>query len=213
MSTTRMPVSALLIAGSLGRRGADVFVPVPLRDQPRVLEDVESDLERRACDLDVRRPAAELLIGLDGRGEDGLIDAREELGLRLGDLRGGRGDDPRARVEVGAQEAPRHVGAQPLARGGEARESARADRLADRRDDVTDAVVLELLWRPPLLMDVVALALSEGLVHVTAWNVDCPGGRVVETAAVAGVLDHRERMAAVIHKNLRGFPLVPREGR
>src|SRR5262245_28195543 len=62
-------------------------------------------------------------------------------------------------------------------------------------------------------MDVVALALSEGLVHLAAWNVDRPGGRVVETAAVAGVLEHRERLAAVIDKNLRGFQLVPREGR
>src|SRR4030095_15425410 len=106
MSTTRMPDSALVISCPLGRRGADVFVPVPLRDQPRVLEDVEGDLERRACDLDVRRPASELLIGLDGRGEDGPIDAREELGLRLRDLRGLRRHDHPARPAAGATEAP-----------------------------------------------------------------------------------------------------------
>src|SRR5262245_29127168 len=201
MSTTRMPDSALLMSDPLGRRGADVFVAVPLRDQLRVLEDVEGDLERRARDLDVRRPAAELLIGRDGRGEDGPIDAREELGLRLGDLRGRRGDDPGARLAVGAHEAPRHIGAQPLARGGEAREGAWADRLADRRHDVTDAVVLELLRRRALLMDVVALALPEDLVHLAARNVDGADGQVVETAPVASVLEHGEWLADVIDED------------
>ena len=48
----------------------------------------------------------------------------------------------------------------------------RADRLADRGDDVADAVVLELLRRRTLLMDVVALALAERRVHLVARNVD-----------------------------------------
>src|SRR4030095_4021312 len=213
MSTTRTPESALLISGRLGRLGADIFVPVPLRDQARVLEDVEGDVERGPRDLDVRRPTAELLIGGDGRGQDGPVDAREELGLCLRDLRGRRGADPRARLAIGAHEPPGHVGAQPLARGAEPREGAGADRLADRRHDVADAVVLQLLRRRALLMDVVALALPEGLVHLAARNVDGTDSRVVEPAAVAGVLEHDERLAAVIDEDLRALPLVPRERR
>src|SRR4029077_13774585 len=116
-----------------------------------------------------------------------------------------RRDDPRARLAIGAHEAPGHVGAQPLARGGETREGAGADRLADRRHDVTDPVVLELLRRRALLMDVVALAPPEGRVHLAARNVDGADGRVVEPAPVAGVLEHDERLAAVIDENLRAL--------
>ena len=51
----------------------------------------------------------------------------------------------------------------------------RADRLAHRSDHVADPVVLELLRRRPLLVDVVALALAERLVHLTARHVDSAG--------------------------------------
>src|SRR5438128_4282039 len=44
----------------IGRRRDHVLIRVALRDQLRVLEHIERDLERRARDLDVGRPAPEL---------------------------------------------------------------------------------------------------------------------------------------------------------
>src|SRR5262245_56595548 len=71
VSTSAMAL-ALLVGGAsgsaLGRRRDDVFVAMPLGDELRMLEDVEGDLEGRACDLDVRGPAAELLVIGDGGG-------------------------------------------------------------------------------------------------------------------------------------------------
>src|SRR5215475_5378974 len=46
----------------VGGRRHDVLVAVAPGDQARVLEDVERDLESLARDLDVWRPAAELLV-------------------------------------------------------------------------------------------------------------------------------------------------------
>src|SRR5712691_465223 len=120
-------------------------------------EDVEGRLERRARDLDVRRPAAEPLVIGDRRGEHRPVDLREERGLRLGDPGRRRVDEPGARLAVGAHEALGRVRPEPFARRGEAREGARADRLADGGDDMADAVLLELLRGRPLLVDVAAV--------------------------------------------------------
>src|SRR3989442_15930221 len=70
-----------------------------------MLEDVERDLEGRARDLDVRCPAAELLVVSDGRGEDRPIDLREEGRFGLGDFGGRRGDEPGAGLPVSVHEA------------------------------------------------------------------------------------------------------------
>src|SRR6185369_33880 len=113
-----------------------------LGDEARVLEDIEGDLESRARDLHVGRPAAELLVVRDRRREDGPVDVREEPRLGLRDL-GRRGLE------------------EPGARRGEARERDRSDRLADGRHDMPDAIVLELLRRRPLLVDIVALTAAE----------------------------------------------------
>src|SRR5262249_60871696 len=99
-------------------------------------------------------------------------------------------------------EPPRHVGPEPLARRRETRERAGPDGLADRRHHVPGAVVLELLWRRPLLVDVVALALPEGLVHLRARHVDGPDRPVVEAAAAARVLEHGQRLPTVVDQHL-----------
>src|SRR5262244_1341573 len=88
----------------VGRGRDDVFVSVPLRDQARVQKDAERDLEGRARDVDVRRPAAELLVARERRRQHGSIDVGEERGLRLGDPGGRRGEDPRPGLAVGAHE-------------------------------------------------------------------------------------------------------------
>src|SRR5436309_589938 len=64
-------------SAGIGRRRDHVLVRMALRDQLRVLEHVERDVECRTGDLDVRRPAAELLIGGDRRREHGALDPRE----------------------------------------------------------------------------------------------------------------------------------------
>ncbi len=53
----------------------------------------------------------------------------------------------------------------------------------DRGHDVAGAVVLELLGRRALLVNVVALALAEGLVHLAARHVHRLDRRVVEARA------------------------------
>src|SRR5213593_350936 len=134
MSTTRMPASAPLIVrssvcyaacSSVGRRRDDVFVAMTLADQARVLEDVERHLEGRARDLDVWRPAAELLVIGDRRGEHSPIDLREECRLGFRNFGRRRGDEPSAGLSIRAHESPRGVRPKPLARRGEAREGAR----------------------------------------------------------------------------------------
>src|SRR6185436_13412780 len=201
VSTSAMAL-ALLVGSAwtstLGWRRHDVFVAVALGDELRMQEDVESDVEGGARDLDVRRPAAELLVVGDGGGQHGAIDLRKErcFGLRH---RLGRGaDQPGPRLAIGAHEALGHVGAQPLAGGRQARERDRTDRFAHRGHHVTDPVVLELLRRRALLVDVVALALAEGAVHLSGGDVDGLDRAVVEAALVAGELEHGERLAAVI---------------
>src|ERR1700751_316485 len=113
--------------------------------------------------------------------------------VSAGGLRGhGRG------LPEGALEAPGHVGTKPLAGGGEAGEGDRADRLADRRDHVADLVVLELLRGRALLVDVGPLALAERAIHLTSRDVERVDLAVVQAALVAGVLEHRQRLAAVV---------------
>ncbi len=144
---------------------------------------------------------------------DGPVDLRKERGLRLGD-RAGRGvDDPGAGLAIGPHEAPGHVGPQPLAGGGQAGERAGPDGLADRGHHVPDPVVLELLRGRTLLVDVVPLALAEGLIHLPAGDVDGVDGRVVEPPAMAGKLEHGQRLPAVVHEHPLAAELVPGERR
>src|SRR6266851_3682621 len=190
------------------RRGRDhVLVPVALGDQLRVVEHVQGDLER------VPGPAAELLVVADRRGEHRRVDLGEEGSLCLRDLGRGRGQQPAARLAVGAHEPSGHVGGQPRARGGQARERHGPDGLADRGDNVAGAIVLELLGRGPLLVDIVALALPEGRVHLVARHVHRLDAREVEPALVARVLEHGERLTAVVGQDALALELVPGEGR
>jgi hypothetical protein len=182
-----------------------------LGDQPRVVEHVERHLEGGPGDLHVRRPAAELLVVGDGRGEHAAIDVREERGLRLRHVGSASGEEPGARFPVSAREALGRVGAEPFARGGQAREGAGADGLADGRHHVADLVVLELLRRRPLLVDVVALALAKRRVHLVARHLQRLHGLEVEAAPVTGVLEHGEGLAAVVHEHLLAGELLPRE--
>src|SRR5262249_10309129 len=94
---------------------------------------------------------------------------------------------------------------------GQARECARPDRLADRCDDVADPVMLELLRRRALLVNIVALALTECLIHLTARNIDGRQLVVAHLALVTRVLEHRERLTAVIDEHARAAKLRPRE--
>jgi hypothetical protein len=71
--------------------------------------------------------------------------------------------------------------------------------------------VLELLRRRPLLVDVVALAGAERRVHLSRGHVNRLDRRVVEAAAMARVLEHRQGLAAVIHEDGAAAELVPRE--
>src|SRR5205823_3265485 len=108
--------------------------------------------------------------------------------------------------------ATRQVGLQPLAGAREARERTRADRLTDRGHHVADAVVLELLRCRSLLVDVVALALAERLIHLAARHVDGRERRVIHAALMTRVLEHGQRLAAVIHEHAGAAELVPGEG-
>src|SRR5712691_5274701 len=83
--------AATVLARTRGRRD-HVLVAMPLGDQLRVLEYVERDLERGPGDLDVRRPAPDLLVVADRRGEHRRVDLGEERSLRLRDLRRRRGE-------------------------------------------------------------------------------------------------------------------------
>src|SRR5207244_12214168 len=64
------------------------------------------------------------------------------------------------------------------------------------------AVVLERLRGRPLLMDVVAVALSEGSIHLPARNVHGVDGRVVQAPPMTRIFEHRERLAAVVDEDL-----------
>jgi len=57
---------------------------------------------------------------------------------------------------------------------------------------MTHAIVLELLGCGTLLVDVVALALPERLIHLPAGKIDGRDRREVEAAAMTRVLEHRE---------------------
>ena len=77
----RLNQAGALVDGALpcGRRWrADLIVRVPLLERSKVLEDIERDLERRARDLDMRGPAAQLLIARDAPCQDIDIDRRKE---------------------------------------------------------------------------------------------------------------------------------------
>jgi hypothetical protein len=76
---------------------------------------------------------------------------------------------------------------------------------------MADTVVLELLRGRTLLVDVVAVTCPEGLVHLSAWNVDGLDRAVVQAPPVAGVLEHRERLAAVVDEHPFAPELVPGE--
>ena len=76
---------------------------------------------------------------------------------------------------------------------------------------MADAVVLELLRRRALLVDVVALARAERAVHLPARDIDRRDRFVVEAALVARVLEHRERLAAVVDEHPLAPELVPGE--
>src|SRR3989449_5261617 len=57
------------------------------------------------------------------------------------------------------------------------------------------------LFRSALLVDVLAVALAERLVHLAARHVDGDDRRVIQPALVTRVLEHRQRLAAVIHRS------------
>ena len=68
---------------------------------------------------------------------------------------------------------------------------------------MADFVVLELLRMRSLEVDVVALALAEAGFHLARRHVERLDRREVEPAAVAGVLEHRERLPSVVHQDAR----------
>src|SRR5262245_49969990 len=76
------------------RRSDDVFVSVPPGNKPGVLEDVEGGGVRRARNVDMWCPVAELLIGGNGGGQYRQVDVLEKSGLRLGNIGRGRADEP-----------------------------------------------------------------------------------------------------------------------
>ncbi len=81
----------------------------------------------------------------------------------------------------------------------------------DRRDHVADLVVFQLLRCRALLVDVVALALAECPIHLAGGDVQRLDRGVVEATLVAGVLEHGQRLAAVIDEHPLAAPLVPGE--
>src|SRR5262249_57499955 len=92
-------------------------------------------------------------------------------------------------------------------------ERAGPDRLAARRQAVADAVVLELLRRWSLLVDVIAFAFAKGLIHLRARDVESGDGGGVEAAPMTGVLEHGQRLAAVVDQHAPALELVPGERR
>src|SRR3546814_4494899 len=115
-------------------------------------------LEGGLRNLDVRRAAAELLIGGDAVGQHRLVDLREEAFFGAGDLVSGRLVQIDAGPPVGTHEGFRNVAFQPLRRRGQAGESARADLPAYLRSHVADPVRLDLIRQRSLLLDIQPLA-------------------------------------------------------
>ena len=77
-----------------------------------------------------------------------------------------------------------------------------------------DAVLLQLLRRRPLEMDVVALALAERRDHrLRRAGIDRVQAGVVHALLVQGVLEHRERLRAVVDEDARTLQLPPGEVR
>ena len=133
--------------------------------------------------------------------------------LGLGDLGGGRGEQPGARLAVSAHEALGHVGAEPFAGRGEAGECARPAGICQRSDDVADTVMLQLLRAGALQVHVVALALAERRDHLLGGaDVDQRQRLQVHALLEAGVLEHGHRLAAVVDDHLLALELVPAEG-
>ena len=122
-----------------------------------------------------------------------------------------RVDDPGTRLAIGSHEAPGHVRAQPLTGGGQARERTGPDRLAHRSHHVTDPIVLELLRGRALLVNVVSVAFAESLIHLPTRHVDGVDGRVVQPPTMAGILEHGERLTAVVNEHPFASQLVPGE--
>ena len=78
---------------------------------------------------------------------------------------------------------------------------------------MADLVVLELLRRRTLLVDVVPFTAPERAVHLRTRYVDRAERRVVEAALVTRVLEHRERLPAVVHEDPFALEALPGERR
>ena len=66
---------------------------------------------------------------------------------------------------------------------------------------MTNTIVLELLRGRALLVNVVSVAFPEGLIHLPARHVDGVDGRVVQAPTMAGILEHGERLTAMVNEH------------
>src|SRR5687767_4876629 len=154
----------------------------------------------------VPRPAAQPLISCDALGENAFIGIGKIRLFRPGDLGGRRVVHVGPGLPVGACECPGHIGLEPVTSRRNARETARADLLADLRHDMSDAIGLQLLRVWALLLDILSLALAEGPVDL-AGAAEADGFDLVEGYArlVARVLEHIDRLARLEHDDFGAF--------
>jgi hypothetical protein len=103
---------------------------------------------------------------------------------------------------------------QPVSPRREARERDRSDLRAAFRDDVANPIGLELLREGALLLDVLPFAGPKRLVHILgAADVDDPELAKIDARLMAGILEHREGLAASEKDHLSAFKALPRKVR
>ena len=197
---------------NIGRRCTDLLVGEALVDKAVMGVDVERRIERLAGDLDMGRPATELLIGRDATFECRRVDLREEGSLGEGDLGGRRPVEPEPGPAISAGEGQGHISLQPVWPGAQAGKAAASNLSANLRHDMAHAVGFQLLRKRPLLLDIRALSLAKGAVDLGgAAEMDRLQSFVIDAGLVAGVFEHGERLAAAEEHDLGTLQLAPVE--
>jgi hypothetical protein len=113
-------------------------------------------------------------------------------------------------LAVSAHERFRHIRLEPLSGRRRAGKATGTDWLADRGDDISHAIVLELPGHRPLLMDKTTRSGSEGRIRgraVASVHGFDVGER--DTRLVAGESEHGKRLPAVTHKHLASQQFLP----
>src|ERR1700679_1366179 len=150
------------------RRGqrANLIVRISLLERTEMREDIQRYLERWPCDLHMGRPTPQPLIARDTLCQNINLDPKKERFFRLGNLNRRRSQHIGPCLRVSTHEGLGDIGLQPIPPRRQARKSDRADLRPALRNDVANAIGLELLRERSLLLNILPFAVPKRLIHV-----------------------------------------------